>query len=419
MNILHLKNNIYKYLLTISVLFVILFVLTFTIGDKEKFKRNNSIVKSNISDINEEYSIDVDYPRYKSDSINSVITKYVYEYVKKFKKDKTLNRTLKIDYELYNKNDYTNIVFNIDNSISKVNRHNIIIDLKNEKEASIAEMFSDLNIDKTINEIAYNKYSSKIYEKILSAKLNDYTYIIDDNQINIYFDDIDFGDIPYEPVIFINLNEKIYSFKEFDYDENKKFISLTFDDGPSKYTEEVLKTLELNESSATFFMIGRNMLDNNETVLKVYNSNSEIGNHGYSHKLLTDIPLYELDFEITEFERIFEEITNDKVKYLRPAYGEYNETVRNFIDYPIVLWNVDPVDWNERDIPSIYNEVLKNACDGCIVILHDIYEETNETVKLLVPMLKSLDYEVVSISNLLKYKNMTYNQNDIISKVGD
>ena len=83
----------------------------------------------------------------------------------------------------------------------------------------------------------------------------------------------------------------------------------------------------------------------------------------------------------------------------------------------IVLWNIDPKDWLVKDSKKVYNSVLKHACDGCIVLMHDLYPTTIEAVKMLIPKLNNMGYEIVSISDLLKYKNYNLKNGEIIRKI--
>ena len=198
--------------------------------------------------------------------------------------------------------------------------------------------------------------------------------------------------------------------------QNKKYIAFTFDDGPSKYTKELIKTLELNNTSATFFMLGNRMKYNEDIVKEVYNSNSEVASHTYSHKNLNKLSSKDILSEINSPVIAFNEITGGDIKYLRPPYGNYNDIVKS-TNYPIILWNIDPKDWLAKDSSKVYNSVLKHACDGCIVLMHDIYPTTIEAVKMLIPKLNSMGYEVVSVSNLAKYKNYEIKNSEIIRKI--
>ena len=174
----------------------------------------------------------------------------------------------------------------------------------------------------------------------------------------------------------------------------------------------MLKTLEANDSSATFFMIGNRMKLDPEVVFSIYNSNSEIGSHSYSHKDLSEINEEDIDEELNSIEVIYNDITNDTIKLLRPPYGRYNDYVLNQ-NYKIVLWNIDPKDWLVKDSNKIYNNVLSNACDGCVVLMHDIYPETIEATKRLIPALKDKGYKIVSVSKLMEIKNYTYDNTPI------
>ena len=190
---------------------------------------------------------------------------------------------------------------------------------------------------------------------------------------------------------------------EHIYPLNKKAIAFTYDDGPSEYTADLLNTLEKNNSSATFFVIGNNIKGRENIIKKIYKSKSEVGSHGYSHINFTNLDKEELNTEINSTNVLFNSITNDKISLLRPPYGDYDDNVKS-LNYNIILWNIDSKDWLLKDSEKIYNNVLKNACDGCIVLMHDIYPETLEATKKLIPELKSLGYSIVSVSKLMKEK---------------
>ena len=67
----------------------------------------------------------------------------------------------------------------------------------------------------------------------------------------------------------------------------EKAIALTFDDGPSGYTEKLLDGLSEYNAKVTFFVIGSKAEKNPETVKRAFNEGHLIGNHTYSHPRLT------------------------------------------------------------------------------------------------------------------------------------
>ena len=417
MILLNYKNNFLKYIIYMSCVFLVLLVVV-NLMNVNEIKNEEDAVSSSIVYNDDNNDINVIYPRFNNDDINNIITSYIYTYVKKFRLNSGSNKVLNIKYDLYYFNDYVNVVFNIDNSLSNIKYKNILLDFKNEKLAYISNLYKKDYLINEINSLINLKYSSDIYDKIKNSNVDNHTYIINDNKIDVYFNDIDFGTLSYIPMVSIisdNNSETVSKDDNLD-NSDKKFIAFTFDDGPSKYTSELIDTLELNNSSATFFMLGNRMKYNTDIVKKVYNSNSEIGTHTYSHKRLTSLSNDEIYNEINSSEIIFNDITGDHLKYLRPPYGSYNDHIKD-LGYNIILWNIDPKDWLTRDSKKIYNSVLNNACDGCIVLMHDIYPETIEAVKMLIPTLNEMNYEVVSISNLIYNKNHILSKDEVISHV--
>lgn len=417
MILLNYKNNFLKYIIYMSCVFLVLLVVV-NLMNVNEIKNEEDAVSSSIVYNDDNNDINVIYPRFNNDDINNIITSYIYTYVKKFRLNSGSNKVLNISYDLYYFNDYVNVVFNIDNSLSNIKYKNILLDFKNEKLAYISNLYEKDYLINEINSLINLKYSSDIYDKIKNSNVDNHTYIINDNKIDVYFNDIDFGTLSYIPMVSIigdNNSETVSKDDNLD-NSDKKFIAFTFDDGPGKYTSELIDTLELNNSSATFFMLGNRMKYNTDIVKKVYNSNSEIGTHTYSHKRLTSLSNDEIYNEINSSEIIFNDITGDHLKYLRPPYGSYNDHIKG-LGYNIILWNIDPKDWLTRDSKKIYNSVLNNACDGCIVLMHDIYPETIEAVKMLIPTLNEMNYEVVSISNLIYNKNHILSKDEVISHV--
>ncbi len=414
MIILNYKNQLYKYFLYISALLVTLFIIV-NVFYKEQTKDLKDVKTSTITYKDELTEVNVEYPRFKDDKINKLITDIIYDYVKEFKKFDTVQKSLIMNYKLYYFDNYVNITFNIENTLEKAKNKNILLNLKNKEISYISSVYDKEYLENEINGIVYYKYQTDVYEKIKESNINNNTYIIDENKIEVYFNNINFDNLDYIPYIIIPLTEDTFNEDEVP-DENKKYIAFTFDDGPSKYTKELLKTLELNDSTATFFMLGNRMKYNEEIVKEVYKSSSEVASHTYSHKNLNKLSKDDILKEINSTSIIFNKITNDNIKYIRPPYGNYNDTVKS-TKFPIILWNIDPKDWLVKDSTKVYNSVLKHACDGCIVLMHDLYPTTIEAVKMLIPKLNSLGYEVVSISDLAKYKNYDLKNGEIIRKI--
>ncbi len=407
------KDDFVKYLICIILLFTVLFVIV-KIFYKETVEPYDFVYTSTIKYDEEGTHVLVEYPRFDDDEINKIVTNIIYNYTKDFRNDDTINKSLEISYKLYYIKNYVNITFDINNSLNDIKNKNILIDLKNKKMTYISSIYDEEYLENEINNLVYYKYSSDIYDKVKSSTINNFTYLIDDNKIDVYFNNIEFNDIDYIPYVSIVFDSEVSN--TIENIPGKKYIAFTFDDGPSEYTCDLLKTLELNNSSATFFMIGNRMKYNKDIVSEIDKSNSEVGMHSYSHKYLTELSSDELLNEVNSVNILFNEITSKNITYLRPPYGKYNDDVLA-LPYNIVLWNIDPKDWLVRDSEKIYNNVIKNVCDGCIVLMHDIYPETIEATKKLIPSLNEMGYDVVSISKLIELKNYDVENNKVISNI--
>lgn len=186
---------------------------------------------------------------------------------------------------------------------------------------------------------------------------------------------------------------------------NIKYVALTFDDGPSKYTKSIIETLNKYDSKGTFFVLGNKVNIYEKTVINMYYSGHEIGNHSFSHAWLTKLDDYTLSSEINKTQTKIFELTNYYPILLRPTYGSINKRLRNFTNLKIIMWDVDSNDWKIKNYKTILNRVLNNIDDGDIILFHDTYKRTNEVIKELVPILIQNNFRLVTVSQLESLKN--------------
>ena len=93
------------------------------------------------------------------------------------------------------------------------------------------------------------------------------------------------------------------------------------------------------------------------------------------------------------------------VNFLRPPYGEQNETVCQSSPLPLILWDVDSGDWDNPQAEGIYAAVMENIQDGDIVVFHDDNPQTVKALKQMLPALKAWGYQFATVSNLLRLHN--------------
>jgi peptidoglycan/xylan/chitin deacetylase (PgdA/CDA1 family) len=104
--------------------------------------------------------------------------------------------------------------------------------------------------------------------------------------------------------------------------------------------------------------------------------------------------------EIEKTSAIIEEVTGQKVEAFRPPYGAVNEAVQNTTGLPIILWNVDTLDWKYRDPARILKVVKENVKDGSIILMHDIHQSTADGLDAVLAYLKNEGYDFVTVKEL-------------------
>lgn len=288
---------------------------------------------------------------------------------------------------------------------------NKIYEYRNKKELEMKDLFFDydqfLNNSKRLINLKYPKFVTEdiIWEKAV--------YEIKPNEITGYYKTKEFKDATYT----INNNEienlanydmhydDAYENEKFELDPNKKAIAFTFDDGPSTYDLYIIDALVASHSTATFYMVGNRMRSFPLSIDKMIKTGMEVGNHTYDHKSLTSLSDAEVKNQITKTNDLFYEMTGHKLTSLRPSYGNINNRVRVQVGMPVILWNIDTLDWKTRNAEKIYNSIINNAKDGDIVLMHSLYESTQKAVEKVLPELYKRGFQVVSVGELAKLKN--------------
>lgn len=190
----------------------------------------------------------------------------------------------------------------------------------------------------------------------------------------------------------------------------KPMVALTFDDGPRKtYTEQILDILQTHDVVATFFLIGRQVESNSDTVARAYRMGNEIGNHSWSHVYLTRRSSDGIRSQISSTNDVIEAITGEAPKLMRPPYGDFNSSVANVIaefEMPAIFWSVDPSDYRDITPDTIFDRVMGAVHDGAVILLHDTQERTVEATAKLIPALLDEGYQLVTVSELFQRKGV-------------
>lgn len=180
-------------------------------------------------------------------------------------------------------------------------------------------------------------------------------------------------------------------------------VALTFDDGPSPYTPQVLAILKKYNIKATFFVVGTNAQKYPEYIKAIHNEGHVIGSHTQTHPMLTKISEKQLVTEISEPSQIVNNIIGIKPKCLRYPFGASNEHVRD----EIRAYGMEPVpmgfnsfDYERPGTQKIIDWVLKNSYSKQVILMHDGYDKREQTVAALPVIIEGIKKKGLGFSTI-------------------
>ncbi len=178
-------------------------------------------------------------------------------------------------------------------------------------------------------------------------------------------------------------------------------VALTFDDGPSVYTEGLLDILRRHQVKATFFILGKSARIQSETVSRIFADGHQIGNHTWDHPNLTKLSAELIQQQLHQTDDIITQIVGQPTAHLRPPYGAYNDLVLAVSGLPIIFWSVDPLDWRDRDADVVAARIIESPA-GAIILAHDIHKTTVAAVPAIIEALRERGIHFVTVTQLFE-----------------
>lgn len=149
---------------------------------------------------------------------------------------------------------------------------------------------------------------------------------------------------------------------------------LTFDDGPSIHTEELIAELARLEQRAVFFVVGKNVEEHPRELLAIAAAGHEIGNHSYDHVALDELGEADIREQLVRCSEAIESLGVPAPGRFRPPYGRCNETVLKVgeeLGLRPVLWDLNPQDWKPDAAPEVTSRAIMRARRNDVVVLHE------------------------------------------------
>ena len=188
-------------------------------------------------------------------------------------------------------------------------------------------------------------------------------------------------------------------------DPNAPMVALTFDDGPlAKVGNRIMDCAEQYNGRVTFFVVGNRIPSYQDEIRRMYASGHEIGNHTYEHRYLHKLNAAQIRYQIDACNQAVAAITGEAPKLVRLPGGNKNNTVLSNISQPIIMWNIDTLDWKTKNADKSVNAVLSKVKDGDVVLMHELYSQSADAAVRIIPALVERGYQLVTVSELAQFR---------------
>ena len=194
-------------------------------------------------------------------------------------------------------------------------------------------------------------------------------------------------------------------------DTGAKLLAITFDDGPSQYTNELLDGLKARGAKATFFMCGVNggngTVKHRAEMERMLAEGHQLANHTWSHAAFGRLGAAKIKSEVAAVEEaLFDVVGGAYMDLVRTPGGANNATIRANVGHPVITWRLDPMDWRDRNEDTVYNRIVERAKDGDVILLHDLYLTSVRGGLRAIDTLQQQGYEFVTVSELFRRRGV-------------
>lgn len=182
-------------------------------------------------------------------------------------------------------------------------------------------------------------------------------------------------------------------------------VALTFDDGPSPHTTTILDLLRQHQVHATFFCIGKNLIEHPDIAQRIVDEGHCIANHSFNHS--PNMGFYSTKTIVEELkatDREIEKLTGTPAIHYRPPYGITNPNTAKacgLLHKEIIGWSIRSLDTVIASPSAILSRIMRRLKPGSIILLHDTSEKTISVVDRLLPILVEQRLNAVTINELL------------------
>lgn len=172
----------------------------------------------------------------------------------------------------------------------------------------------------------------------------------------------------------------------------------------SEQIDKMMNILESKKARMSFFLGGIWVNKNKDFVKYMYNKGYDLQNHGYYHKRPSTLNMQNNIKEVRDTEKLIFNITGHRTKLFEPPYGDYDEntiSTLNSINYKVLTWSIDTIDWREDASKEvIMNRIKKKLHPGAIILIHP-KPVTANSLDEIIDYIYSQGYKIVTVSEII------------------
>lgn len=187
----------------------------------------------------------------------------------------------------------------------------------------------------------------------------------------------------------------------------KGCVALTFDDGPSgPVTQRLLDALEARGAKATFFVCGYRVEQYPDTLCRIAEGGHEIGLHSCCHAYMNHMSREAVQEDLANCMQAVSECCGVRARLFRPPGGLYSQALLEAAageDLSVILWSVDPRDWDANNKADIVSSVVSKVRPGSIILMHDMYGHSVTAAAEIVDRLQKDGYVFCTVSELAEF----------------